>query len=201
MQNQLGTGMKQRGMQPRGPLMRHLIMVSEQAGIIRKKVPHEPGNNGYWELASAYGPSERKLYEMAKAAQHEESSKKLPSTYNELDEYVLGLMARTDGPRYLAERLADHVAGTNEDGRKIESFVDNTTELQTITKLLVLEGLREQGHQPYRYDEHMALLPALRLLTEATKNIPDFDPAEAGLDALEAHTIFQRALLKLESPH
>jgi hypothetical protein len=175
--------------------------VSEQAGVIRKHVPHEPGNNGYWELAGTYGSEERKLYEEVKETQRRVSSQKLPSTYNELDEYVLDLVARTDTPWYLAERLADHVAGTNEDGRKIESFVDNTAELQTITKLLVLEGLREQSLQPYRYDEHMTLLPALRLLTEATKNIPDFDPAEAGWDALETHTLFQRALLKLESPH
>jgi hypothetical protein len=139
------------------------------------------------------------------AAEHDTSE------YSLTEKYVLGETGTkpTDySEPYFSSRIQSVLEGTAVDKEgndvELEDLMDPTSpgateDLQNLTRLFIQEGLVDftQG----RGQGSIQLQAAAKVLAEATKLIPDFDPLQAGLEELMDRTAVFRAASQAEAPH
>ena len=167
---------------------------------LRKQGIHEEPGSGYWEfLGGALTPTERKTWKDELEARRADAASRAEDEQTTTDKFVLSREQTYDPYHHLARDIVESLRDETGEKPELEELVTDTGDLEGVTRLFLLSGLL--GHSSNHTRGDLRLYDALALMTEATKAVPDFDPERAGLAELEDHTIFQLALLRMESPH
>lgn len=67
----------------------------------------------------------------------------------------------------------------------------NAEDLQNLTRLILHEGFAELSENPIADSPKLAI--AVRVMRDASRVVPDFDPEQAGFQSLMTHAVYYRA--------
>lgn len=178
--------------------------------MARKVRSSQEPRYGYWEpYAKILGKDDSKKTRLLRDKFEPSARAKAPEARNGFDLFVLGTshevpedVRAPEGtnltPFGYYSQTGERLAEALQNGQLPEGFEDPTT-IEKTTALLLARGLQGLSNRPA--GRNPDLDAAIVIMKEATKRVPGFNPANAGLQRLHERSIGHVGILEAESPH